>query len=134
MLCERYADNAACWREASYLASHESNHHKAISLITKAIELLPDEPALYFKRTRDNLLAGNYMQAIKDANNVLDLSTELKSIYYVDMALFYKAEALYRYGDYKQAYESALQLPAGIGYWLDNGMRTREDILKDLQT
>lgn len=128
-LCNQHPDNPQCWRAASYLASHQNDPNTAVATITKAISLLPDEPSLYFKRSRDHLESGSYLKALSDADRVVELSLEQNSTYYLDTALFYKAEALFRLGQLIEAKKLALRLPAGTGHWLGNEMRTREDIL-----
>lgn len=132
-LCADHPDDAIVWRTASHLASYQGNLIQAIEYISKCIELMPNEPAFPFKRCLDLLCMDANAAALADADTTLRLSEQAGSIYYTSTALFFKAEALFRLGHKQEARAIALDLPSDMGHWLQDGMRTREDILNDTE-
>lgn len=104
----------------------------AIGDLSEIVELEPKEPDGYFTRGRYLLKCGSPGLAIADFTRVVTLSKLWNSEYYVEAALFYRAEALIRCRRFREARQDCMRLRDGTSLWVDS-LRSKEQILADCE-
>jgi tetratricopeptide (TPR) repeat protein len=94
-LCSRLIDSEPnlydAFKQRAHLFARIGKWTSAIEDITRAIELNSEEPAFYFSRARWHIQAKEFVEAIRDLGEVIDLEKYHSDTYYLESAYFFRA-------------------------------------------
>jgi len=127
-LSEQYPESAEVWHTLAYAHETEDEYTAAIAAITRAIELSPKEPALFFERGGYALNTGEYERAVADFSQGLVLSDEFNWDYYREALHFMRAEAFVQLGKKAEALADLSHVADDRTYWTTK-RRSKADLL-----
>lgn len=116
-LIARFSDNAKVWSLRGYLHAWNHNYREAVADLSRAIELAPNEPKLFFDRGRYHLRQVEYSDALTDFNQGLGLCEESSNSYYRETLLFMRSETLVQLGRAREALDDLAGVREGFTVW-----------------
>lgn len=119
------------YRERSHIYALMNQMERAIHDIDHVIRLRPEEPAHYFTRGRWQLDVDEFAQAVKDLTKVIELSVFYGDDYYMEMARFFRAEALLRLGRYEEALADCEQVRDEVQTYIHPRVKSKGDIVEE---
>ncbi|NIS08084.1 MAG: tetratricopeptide repeat protein [Candidatus Dadabacteria bacterium] len=131
-IISEFPDNPQGYRKRAVIFEITKRTNYAISDITKAISIDPSYPHDYFNRGRWNLEVGKLEESLGDLTALIKIEVERDSIYYLKTAYFLRAECYLQMGLYDKAIEDCNKLSPGFSLWVCSGMKSKEDILRDI--
>jgi tetratricopeptide (TPR) repeat protein len=102
--------------------------HGAIGDLSRAMEIEPNEPALFYFRGLWNIDVGDHATAASDFQKAIDREDELGSSYYRQSSQFARAVALLLFGDFQAAAHECGELPADMRSWFGNRLWTVAEV------
>jgi tetratricopeptide (TPR) repeat protein len=102
-LAEQYPEDPHVWDTLAYAHNERGEQAAAIAAMTRAIELNPKEPALFFERGEYALQTGDHERAVADFSQGLVLSDEFNWDYYREALHFLRAETFVYLGQKDEA-------------------------------
>lgn len=127
-LAEQYPEEPRVWRTLAYAHEMKNEYAAAIAAGTRAIELSPKAPALFFKRGEYALQTGDHERAVADFSQGLVLSDESKSDYYRETLHFLRAEAFAQLGKKAEALADLSHVRDDFSFWTTQ-LRSKADLL-----
>jgi len=119
------------YKEKSFIFELMNRWDNAIETVTKLIDSGSTEPDDFFSRGRWNLMVGNFVGAIKDFTEVIEIEKKAGSTYYTESAYFGRAESNLRAGYYEEAIKDCEEVREGFTLHLTGRLRTKENIIHD---
>jgi len=116
-LTEQYPDEVETWYTLAYGHARNRNYAAAIATMTRVMQLVPQEPGVYFDRGRHALMAADYELAIADFSAGLVLSEQLNDGYHREGLHFLRAEALFQVGRKAEALADLRHVPDDAVSW-----------------
>jgi tetratricopeptide (TPR) repeat protein len=129
-LAEQYPESAEAWVLLAFAHARKDEGAEAIAAMTRAIELSPAEPGMFFDRGRYELKLANYHRALDDFTQGLALCEQLKNDYYRQALQFFRAEVFLKLGMKDEARADLTQLPDDFTLWTTK-LRTKMALLAE---
>jgi len=129
-LVDRYPGEMEVWSLRAYLHGRSRNYKDAIADVTRAIEINPVEPVLFFDRGSDALAMGDDEAAVSDFTRGLELCDHYNNDYYRESLHFLRAEALVRLGKKEEALADLMYVREDLKSWTYK-LRTKADLVAD---
>jgi|SRR5271163_2297975 len=129
-LTGQYPKEMEAWLLQGYLHELEDDYPKAVADLTRAMELNPSEPHLYYSRGRYLFQLHEDDPAVRDFNKGLAMCDFNNNDYYREELHFWRAEALLRLGAKEEALKDLSQVPDDFRSWT-YALRTKQDLLRD---
>lgn len=120
-----YPESIELLRVRARLRRRSGDRAGAIDDANRIVALRPDDARSYLDRGHDLVLAGQLDAAVADFTAVLQRFPQ-----HEDSALFYRAEALMRWGRLAEARADCLRLPDDFTYWFET-LRTKAQMIAD---
>jgi tetratricopeptide (TPR) repeat protein len=127
-LTQQYPESAEAWVLLAFGHARKDEVAEAVVAMTRAIELSPPEPGMFFDRGRYELKLANYHQALDDFTQGLTLCEQLKNDYYRQALQFFRAEVFLKLGMKSEARADLASLPDDFTLWTTK-LRTKEALL-----
>jgi tetratricopeptide (TPR) repeat protein len=119
------------YKEKASIFARMKRWDNAIETVTILIDSESTEPDDFFSRGRWHLMVENFVAAIKDFTEVIDIEKKTDTTYYTESAYFGRAESNLRLGYYKKAIKDCGEVREGFILHLMGRLRSREDIIHD---
>jgi tetratricopeptide (TPR) repeat protein len=129
-LAERYSDSPRVWCLLAYAHARQGSTEEAISDMTRAIQLSPDEPGMLFERGRYQLKRGRYRQAVDDFGQALILCERQENDYYRESLHFFRADALLKLDRRIEAQADLQHVRDDFALWTTE-LRTKQALLAE---
>lgn len=127
-LTEQFPAEAEAWNTLAYANKWKKDYPAAVAAITRAIELRPGRPGLYFTRGGSSLMAGDYDGAIADFTEGLALGNHKEQEAYREVLYFHRAEAYYQLGRTTEAIADLEHVDDDCTSWTVQ-VRSKADLL-----
>lgn len=129
-LVKQYPDEMRVWLLRSHLHNLDENYKDAIGDLTRAIEINPMEPHLFYTRGTCRFAQADYEGAVNDFSKGLALCDYHSSDYYRGELYFWRAESLLKLGRKQDALLDLAHVGEDQTSWTDK-LRTKSDLLRD---
>ncbi len=127
-LTELYPEAPDVWDTLAYAHSSNDDYVAAIAAISQAIELNPQNPALFFDRGEYALKTGDHESAVADFGQGLILCDEPRWKYLREALHFLRAEAFVQLGKKAEALAELSHVQDDYRFWTTE-LRTKADLL-----
>ncbi|MDC0744980.1 tetratricopeptide repeat protein [Polyangium mundeleinium] len=127
-LVEQYPEDPHVWDTLAYAHSSSDDYVAAIAAISRAIELNPKDPALFFDRGEYALQTGDHERAVADFGQGLVLCDEPRWEYLREVLHFLRAEAFVHLGKKAEALADLSHVRDDYRYWTTE-LRSKADLL-----
>lgn len=130
-----FPDDVKILSELSHAYISARDHHSAVDVSTKEIELTRNNSYLYFKRGRCFLYLSEYLLANSDFDMIIALKgSHPRNDTYVETGYFFKAYASIKLGAYSVAAMCLQQVREDYtGHLGDGGVQTKTSLLKMIE-
>jgi tetratricopeptide (TPR) repeat protein len=129
-LAAQYPESVEVWVLLAFAHARQDEVADAVTAITRAIELSPPEPGIFFDRGRYALKLADYHRALDDFTQGLVLCEQLKNDYYRQALRFFRAEVFLKLGMKREARADLDGLPDDFTLWTTK-LRTKEALLAE---
>jgi len=129
-LAEKNPNEMKVWILRGYLHELSDDYDEAVVDLTRAIEINPMEPRLFYSRGRYRFALSDDRLAIDDFTKGLELCDRYKKDDYREELFFWRAEALLRLGKKREALSDLAHVPGDYTSWTYK-LRTKADLLAD---
>jgi tetratricopeptide (TPR) repeat protein len=129
-LTQQYPESTEAWVLLAFAHARKDEVAEAVVAMTRAIELSPPEPGMFFDRGRYELKLANYHRALEDFTQGLVLCEQLKNDYYRQALQFFRAEVFLKLGMKSEARADLAPLPDDFTLWTTK-LRTKEALLAE---
>jgi tetratricopeptide (TPR) repeat protein len=116
---EQFADSYGSWAFRAYLHGRCRNYNDAVVDLTRAIEINPEEPHLYFECALNRMVLGRDREAVLDLDEALRLCQVHASDYYREALRFMRSLALARTGRKSEAKRDLAEVSPEFSMWID---------------
>jgi len=130
-LLDQYPHEAKVWSLLAYIKMRVGNSEEAAKDLTRAIELAPSEPVLFFDRGRCYIKLGEYLSAINDFDCGLSLCSSQSNNYYSESFYFLRAYSYLKLGDKNKALDDLSVVRDGFMLWIDS-LCTKQTLLSEI--
>lgn len=127
-LVKQYPGEAKAWALRAYVFGRSGHWSNAIGDLTRAIEIWPSEPGLFFHRGRYHIKSGEFHHAIDDFSQGLIACNQHSNDYYRETLHFMRAYACLETGDKTGAANDLANVRGGFALWV-NSMCSRSEPL-----
>ncbi|MDC3961835.1 tetratricopeptide repeat protein [Polyangium jinanense] len=127
-LVEQYPEDPHAWDTVAYAHEARKDYPAAIAAISRAIELNPKDPALFFDRGEYALQTGDHERAVADFGQGLILCDEPRWEYLREVLHFLRAEAFVHLGKKAEALADLSHVRDDYRFWTTE-LRSKADLL-----
>lgn len=127
-LAEQHPGEMKVWFALAYVHGRNGNFDDAVASMTRALEIGPRQPALYFHRGDFELERGNLQAALADFTEGIASSNDLQRSHYLKTLYFFRADVLLRLGRKAEARADLAHLPDNFSTWTTT-LRTKQELL-----
>jgi tetratricopeptide (TPR) repeat protein len=127
-LIRQFPNEKRVWAFRAHLLSLGKQYEAAISDLTSAISIAPNDPYLFFFRGDCQRRLGRISAAIPDFTEGLAVCDRENDAYYRETLLFFRAEALISTGRKEEAIDDLSRVQDDFQFWTDR-LYTKADLL-----
>lgn len=131
-LVKQYPGKAKAWALRAYVFGRNGYWSNAIDDLTRAIEIWPSEPSLFFHRGRYHIKLGEFHHAIDDFDQGLIACDHHSSDYYRETFHFMRAYVRLETGDKTGAADDLANVRDGFALWI-NSMCSKSELMMRCQ-
>lgn len=124
-----YPNDPEVWSLRSSLYAKAKNYDEALSNISKAIEISPEEASFHTQRGRYHFRLGNDLIAVKDFSDAL-LTYNRGDISLIQHIYFFRAESFIKLGKKQEALLDISHIPDNFQIWTFK-LRSKADLIAD---
>lgn len=129
-MIERHPESMDVWSLRAYLHGRSGNYSEAIADLTRAIEINPLEPHLFYDRGLKHLAQNDFEAAVLDFGKGLNLCEYYNSDYYREPLHFLRAEAFCKLGKKHEALRDLERVQTTFTSWTYK-LRTKAELLEE---
>lgn len=129
-LVEKNPGERRVWSLRAFLHALNRNYGASVADLTRAIEIGPAEPLLFFNRGSYYFRLGEDQSAIDDFSKGLYLCERHNDDVYRQTLYFWRAEASLRLGKKREALSDLAHVRDDFTFWTDR-LRTKSDLVDD---
>ena len=127
-LVKEYPDEVRVWMLRAHIHGMNRSYNNAIADYTRAIDLCPTEPALFFHRGIEYSTIGDYQRTIDDCSRGLAACDLHSNDYYREALHFHRADAYLKLGNKEAALEDLKNVEDDFSWWI-NDFCSKQELL-----
>lgn len=129
-LAREYPDEMKVWLSLAYIQGRNRHYDDAVASMSRALEIGPPQPAIFFHRGDYELKRGNLESSLADLTAGIESCHEHEHTHYLQTLYFFRADVLLRLGRRAEARADLAHVREGFQTWTTK-LRTKAELLAE---